>query len=172
MKLALLLVSTLLTMTAANAANYTAQKVTVDGIEVVRLTDASHKTEVSIVPSIGNNAYDMKVNGKAVFWSPYKTLKEFQAKNAHLGNPFLAPWANRIDGDSYYANGKKYTLNADLKNFQYDGNHKPIHGLVLYSHDWKVTQMKADGSGAEVTSKLEFWRNPGWMAQFPFAHNI
>jgi len=156
----------------SQAANYTSEKLTVEGVEVVRLADASHKTEVMIVPSVGNNSYEMKVNGKRVFWSPYNTVAEFKAKPVNLGNPFLAPWANRLEADSFYANGKKYILNPALNSFRYDGNHKPIHGLVMYSPDWKVVSVKASGKGAEVTSRLEFWRHPDWMAQFPFAHNI
>jgi aldose 1-epimerase len=157
---------------SADAANYTAEKLTVDGMEIVRLADAAHKTEVSIVPSVGNTAYEMKVNGKPVFWSPYQSVKQFKDKPVHLGIPFLAPWANRIDGDVYWANGKQYHLNPDLKNFSYDGHRKPIHGLVTFTPDWKVISAKADGNSAETTSRLEFWRNPGWMAQFPFAQNI
>jgi aldose 1-epimerase len=156
----------------SQAANYTAEKLTVDGLEAVRLTDAAHKTEVLVAPSMGNNSYEMKVNGKRVFWNPYNSLAEFKAKPVNLGNPFLAPWANRLDGDSYYANGKKYTLNPALNNFRYDGNKKPIHGLVMFSPEWKVISAKANGKSAEVTSRLEFWKHPDWMAQFPFAHNI
>lgn len=152
--------------------NYVAERTSVDGIEVIHLSDTRHKTEVSIVPSLGNNAYEMKVNGKHILWSPYKSLREFLEKPAQLGNPLLAPWANRIDGDSYWANGRKYTLNPDLKNFRYDANHRPIHGLLVFASEWKVTSLKADDDSASVTSKLEFWRLPDKMAQFPFAHTI
>src|SRR5437762_363227 len=31
---------------------------------------------------------------------------------------------------------------------------------------------KADASSAWVTSRLEFFKQPDWMAQFPFAHTI
>ncbi len=154
------------------AGNYSAERATVDGIEVIRLKDVARKIEVSIAPSLGNNAYEMKVNGKQVLWSPYKSLKEFQEKPVQIGNPLLSPWANRIDGDAYWANGKKYLLNPDLKNFRYDANHKPIHGLVVYAKDWKVTSLKADRGSARVTSRLDFWRHPDWMAQFPFACNL
>ncbi|HUS06611.1 MAG TPA: aldose 1-epimerase [Bryobacteraceae bacterium] len=162
----------LLAATMSNAANYTAEKAIVDGIEVIRLTDQSHKTEVSVAPSLGNNAYEMKVNGKQIFWSPYKTLKELQAKPAQAGNPFLWPWANRLDHEGYFANGKEYRLNPALKNYRADGNGKPIHGLVVYASEWKVTEVKADEQSAKVTSRLEFWRQPDWMQQFPFAHNV
>jgi aldose 1-epimerase len=155
-----------------HTASYSAEEIKIDGIEAVRLTDGAHKTEVTVVPSLGNNAFEMKVNGKNIFWSPYPTLKELMEKPAQFGNPFLAPWANRIDGDAYWANGKKYLLNPELKNFGYDNNHKPIHGLLLLAKEWKVIETKADGHSASVTSRLEFWRRPDWLAQFPFAHNI
>ena len=51
------------------ASRYSAQKVTVDAIEVVRLTDSEKNTVLSVVPSIGNNAYSLQVNGKDVFFS-------------------------------------------------------------------------------------------------------
>ena len=39
------------------AANYSAQKAVVDGIEIVRLADAARHAEVAIAPSLGNLAY-------------------------------------------------------------------------------------------------------------------
>ncbi|HYP05596.1 MAG TPA: aldose 1-epimerase [Bryobacteraceae bacterium] len=154
------------------AANYTAQRMTVDGIEIVRLTDESHKAQVSIVPSVGNNAYEFLVNGKNILWFPQKSLADFKTKPAFSGNPFLAPWANRLDHDGFYANGKHYSLDAGLNNVRRDGAKQPIHGLVTNSSQWKVTAVSADASSAQVTSRLEFWRNPDYMAQFPFAHSI
>ncbi len=162
----------LLVLATLVPSNYSAEKVLVDRIEVVRLRDAAHKTEVSIVPSLGNNAYEMKVNGKNLMWSPYQTLKEFRNKPVQLGNPLLAPWANRIDTDAYWANGKHYRLNPELNNFHYDSNHKPIHGLLAFSDKWTVTDLTADDDSAQATSQLEFWRYPELMAQFPFAHVI
>ncbi len=152
--------------------NYSAERAKLDGIEVIHLRDTARRVEVSIVPSLGNNAYEMKVNGKHVLWSPYRTLKELQEKPVQVGNPLLSPWANRIDGDTYWANGKQYLLNPELKNFRYDNNHKPIHGLVVYAKEWKVTAVRGDSRSASVTSRLEVWRRPDWMAQFPFAYNI
>jgi aldose 1-epimerase len=153
------------------AANYSAQTITVDGIPVVRLSDAAHRTEVFIVPSIGNMAYDMKVNGKPILWSPYEHLAQLKEKPVQVGVPFLAPWANRLSGESYYVNGKKYLLNPELGNYRRDSNQLPIHGLLVFAA-WQVKETKADSSAAEVTSRLEFWRHPAWMAQFPFAHTL
>jgi aldose 1-epimerase len=84
------------------------------------------------------------------------------------GIPLLAPWANRLDGESYLANGWRYFLNSALGNLRYDSNRLPIHGLVLFTDRWEMIRQDA----ASVTSRLEFWRVPEWMAQFPFAHAI
>jgi aldose 1-epimerase len=154
------------------AANYTAEKATRDGIEIVRLADAAHKTEVIVVPSFGNNSVEMKVNGKNIFWFPPATLAEFKAKPVFSANPFLAPWANRLDHEGFYTNGKHYSLDAGLKNFRSDAYKQPIHGLLSYAREWKVVDTRADENKAEVTSRLEFFRYPDYMAQFPFAHTI
>jgi aldose 1-epimerase len=154
------------------ASNYSAQKAVVDGIEVVRLTDTARHTEVAIAPSLGNLAYEFKVNGKNVFWLPYKTLAEMKAKPQFGGIPFLAPWANRLSEDAFFANGKEFRLNPDLGNIRRDQNRNPIHGVLAFSPDWNVTAIEADSDSARVTSRLEFWKHPELMAQFPFAHSI
>jgi len=154
------------------AANYSAQRATQDSVDIVRLTDAEHHIEVSIAPSIGNIAYDMQVNGKPILLRPPGTLPEWKAKPSQAGIPFLAPWANRLDVDSFWANGKNYRLNPDVVNLRRDGNGLAIHGLLLFASDWQVIVLKADDHSAEVTSRLDFWKHPEWMAQFPFAHSI
>jgi len=154
------------------AANYSAQKTVVDGIQVVRLADAARHAEVAIAPSLGNLAYEFKVNGKNAFWLPYATLAEMQAKPEFGGIPFLAPWANRLSEDAFFANGIEYRLNPDLGNIRRDQNRNPIHGLLTFSPDWTVTAVEADSDSASVTSRLEFWKHPEMMAQFPFAHSI
>ena len=148
------------------------RKTVVDGIEVVRLADAARHAEVAIAPSLGNLAYEFNVNGKNVFWLPYRTLGEMKARPQFGGIPFLAPWANRLSEDAFFANGKKYRLNRDLGNITGDQNRNPIHGLLTFSADWKVTAVNADADSASMTSRLEFWKHPEMMAQFPFAHAI
>jgi aldose 1-epimerase len=156
----------------SQAANYSARRTVVDGIEVVVLGDQAHDTAVSIVPSIGNLAYEMKVRGKNALWVPFSSLSEMKSKPALCGVPFLAPWANRIDQDAFHANGKKYLLNRDLGNLRLDGNKLPIHGLLMFSPHWKIVKLEADERSARVTSRLEYARHPQLMAQFPFAHTI
>jgi aldose 1-epimerase len=150
------ILSLLLMPLMMQAGNYSAQRVMIEGFEVIQLKDSAHKIEVSVVPSLGNNAYEIKANGKHVLWSPYQNLKESADKPVQLGNPLLAPWANRIQGDGYWANGRRYLLNPELRNFRYDSNKNPIHGLLVYAREWKVIRVQADGRSASVTSRLEF----------------
>jgi aldose 1-epimerase len=153
------------------AENYTAQKLVVDSIDTIRLTDSAHGIAVSICPSIGNIAYDIRAHGQPILLSPPK-LGEWKQNPSQAGVPFLAPWANRLDADAYWANGKRYLLNPDAVEIRRDGNGLPIHGLLLYASAWEVAKLHADTQAAQLTCRLEFWKHPEWMAQFPFAHSI
>ncbi len=154
------------------AETYSARTLNVDSIEIVRLSDPAHGIEVSICPSIGNIAYDIRVNGRPILMPPPVSLPDWRQKPLQAGNPFLAPWANRLDGDAYWANGKRYRLNPEVAAIRWDANGLPIHGLLLFASAWQVTRLNANQQAAEVTSTLEFWKHPEWMAQFPFAHTI
>jgi len=156
----------------AQAANYSAEKLTVDGVDIVRLSDTAHHIQVSICPSAGNIAYDLRVNSQPILMGPAGKLADWKAKPEQLGIPFLAPWANRMDPDSFWANGRKYSLNPGAADLRRDPNGLAIHGLLLFASDWQVIKLHADAQGAESVSRLEFWRHPEWMAQFPFAHTI
>jgi aldose 1-epimerase len=150
---------------------YAAEKLTVGGVETIRLTDAAHHTELSICPSVGNIAYDLRINAQPILVSPID-FAGWKAKPGQLGIPFLAPWANRMDPDAFWANGREYKLNPAAVNLRRDPNGLAIHGLLLFAADWKPIALHANADSAEYTARLEFWRHPGWMAQFPFAHAI
>jgi aldose 1-epimerase len=152
----------------ASAQNYTAKQITEQDVPIVRLTDAAHGVEVSVMPSAGNRAYEMKVHGKNILYTAATDLAQYQKRPPLDGVPFLAPWANRISEPGFWANGKKYQFNLTLGNVSARG--LPIHGVLVTSQYWKVTEVAADGQSAHVTSKLEFWRYPELMAQWPFAH--
>jgi aldose 1-epimerase len=140
--------------------------------DVVRLEDARRQTVVSIAPSIGNAAFEMKVKGKDVLRFPYASAAEYLKARAVSGIPFLAPWANRLDEPAFYANGKKYIFNLGLGNVSPGSDNHPSHGFLTRASQWEVTDLKADANAAWVTSRLDFYRQPDWMAQFPFAHTI
>lgn len=154
------------------AANYTARQTLVDGIAVVELHDAAQRTQVSIAPSVGNMAYQIQVAGKNILWFPYHSPAEVRDNPQLCAVPFLGPWANRLDEDAFWANGKRYVLNPALGNLRRDNHQKPIHGILSFSPAWVLIAAAADGHSAWATSRLEFWKHPEMMAQFPFAHTI
>lgn len=137
--------------------------------DVVRLRDDRTQTAVSIVSSVGNVAFDMTVRGAQVLRFPYASVDEFRKTPRLSGIPLLAPWANRLDELGFFANGRRYTFNTELGNVR---GPRPIHGLVASARQWRVLEVASDSNGARVTSRLEFYREPAWMAQFPFAHTI
>lgn len=143
---------------------------TVEGHSTYHLMDAQRHMDVGIVPDIGNHAYEFTVNGKSVF-VPVASLNEAVQKHSFAwGIPFLAPWANRIAGDAYYFEGKKYLLNPDLGNLRRDNFQQAIHGLLVFDSHWQVVNTGAeDATGAWITSRMEFYKYPDLMAQFPFA---
>jgi aldose 1-epimerase len=154
------------------SSNYLSRQVKVDGIDVVQLVDSTHSTQLSLAPSIGNMAYEWLVRNRNFLYFPFTSPAELQRAPKLCGVPFLGPWANRIAGDAYWANGKHYLLNPELGNLRRDGNQYPIHGLLNFSSAWKLVESKADDTAAWSTSRLEFWKYPDLMAQFPFPHTL
>ena len=101
---------------------------------------------------------------------PVASIDEFRAKPAGLpGIPLLAPWANRLDEQAFYANGKRYPFDMELGNVN---GAIPIHGFMTRTDQWQVVEAKADGKAAWVTSRLDTYKQPAWMKQWPFAHTI
>jgi aldose 1-epimerase len=147
----------------AAAQRYTAKQ---DG-DVITLVDTATKMNVAVVASMGK-AWQIQVNGQnLVRTSP--SLESFLANSGLNGMPLLAPFANRLDETAFYANGKKYNFDLGLGNVR---GPIPGTGFVNGSKDWHLVEFKADAKSAWVTCRLDFYRIPQYMKQFPFAHTI
>ena len=112
------------------------------------------RTVVAIAPSAGNLTRTMTVNGHNLL--------------GPLGIPFLAPWANRLDEQAFYANGKRYA-------FEHGSRQRARRASrFTVSSAPRVGGGRGEGrrGAAWVTSRLDFFKQPDWMAQFPFAHTI
>lgn len=151
--------------TTASAQSYSARR---NG-DVVQLEDAKTQTIVSIIPSVGNIVFEMKVKGHNVLHWPYASVDEFKSRPGMSGIPFLGPWANRLDDQAFYANGRKYAFDMALGNVR---GAIPIHGFLTTTDQWHIVEVRADATSAWLTSKLEVYRQPQWMKQWPFAHTI
>jgi aldose 1-epimerase len=137
--------------------------------DVVQLEDTTHQTVVSIVPSVGNQAIEMKIKGHNVFRWTYGSVADFRAKPGMAGVPLLAPWADILDEQAFYANGRRYAFDMELGNVR---GVRPGHGFLRTATQWQITDLRADAQSAWVTSRLDVFREPAWMKQFPFAHRL
>jgi aldose 1-epimerase len=137
--------------------------------DVVTLSDAE-RTLVVRVLTTASNAYQMTVKGEDVIRRTWNTLDEIRGRMGLNGVPLLWPYANRLDEQAFYANGQKYSFDPGLGNTGRGAI--PIHGFVTGADAWKVVETKADTKSAWATMKLDFFRNPRYMKQFPFAHTL
>jgi aldose 1-epimerase len=154
-----------LTTLPVTAQRYAARR---DG-DIIHLTDTGTDTRVSIAPSIGNIAFRMTVKGHDVLRWPHVDMAAFKAGPNQTGIPFMGPWINRLDEQAFYANGKRFAFDMSLGNIR---GTIPIHGFLTSISEWRLVSVDASRNGATVTSRLEFFRQPSWMKQWPFAHTI
>jgi aldose 1-epimerase len=158
-------IALLLAAAPAQAQRYTA----VQQGDVVTLADRTADVVVTIVPSVGNIAVEMKVKGHNVLRYPQGSVAGFKARPGATGIPFMGPWANRLDEPAFYANGRRHGFDMELGNVR---GAVPIHGFVTTTSLWRVTAVVATPSTASVTSRLDFYKQPAWMRQWPYAHTI
>jgi aldose 1-epimerase len=164
--LALACLTVTATTSPASAQQYTAAQ---NG-DLIQLADTRSQTVVSIITSVGNIAYEMNVKGQNILRFPFATVDAFRAKPTGLhGIPLLAPWANRLDEQAFYANGARYAFDMQLGNVT---GEIPIHGFMSRTDQWQVIEVKSDGTSAWVISRLDAYKRPAWMKQWPFAHTI
>jgi len=135
----------------------------------VQIEDKASRTVVSIITSVGNMAYEMRVNGHNILRFPFASIDDFRARPARVGIPLLAPWGNRLDEQAFHANGRRFAFDMSLGNIT---GAIPIHGFMSLTDQWQVVELKHDDTAAWLTSRLDVYKQPAWMRQWPFAHTI
>jgi len=151
--------------------NYTTEESTDAGVAVVHLRDAARGALLTVAPSLGNRAIELKVHGKDLLYFPAKSAAAFRKEGAKQlnGIPFLGPWANRLAGGGFWAGDVWYPFRSGIGPLRLDPNGIAIHGMLVASAYWEVTDVGADEHSAHVTSRLPFWKYPELMANWPFA---
>ena len=148
----------------AAAQRYTAKQ---DG-DVIELADMpTAQMNVSVVWSM-TDAWRIQVKGKDLVGTSWRSADQ-QARPGFNGMPLLAPFAIRLDETAFYANGKKYNFDLELPTCACAS---PAPGWSDLSRAWQLLEHKADGKAAWVTCKLDFYKNPQYMKQFPFVDTM
>jgi aldose 1-epimerase len=135
--------------------------------DIVTLRDAREDITVSVLTPV-SNAYEMVVKGQQLIRKNFASMDALRKAPGLNGIPLLWPFANRLDEQAFYANGTKYAFDTGLGNTGRGAI--PIHGYLTNAKEWKVVEARADNAAAWVTSRLEFYRYPSYIGQFPFAH--
>ena len=83
-------------------------------------------------------------------------IGEFQKRPRFSGVPFLAPWADLLNEQAFWANGKRYQFNMGLGNVR--GN-MPIHGLLVNSpigksRKWRRTTVRRTSRAASDSGNI------------------
>lgn len=153
-------------------AAYLAETIREEGLDLLRLRDTDRNLQVTIAPGAGNNALEFSLRGQNYMYTGGLSAAAVRERRRLCGNPLLAPWANRLLPSSFPAEGRTYQLQEGIGNLRKDGNGLPIHGLLAFSDAWEVISLEALEDRAEAVCRLEFWRHPAMMAQWPFAHTL
>jgi aldose 1-epimerase len=85
-----------------------------------------------IAPDIGNTLYSLVYKNQERLYFPF-TLDEYQSSSKLAGNPFMHPWANRLEDDFITIKNTKHKFPNAVKNSIYrDANQLPQHKAVCH----------------------------------------
>jgi galactose mutarotase-like enzyme len=143
---------------------------TVEG-HAVRVLRSPAGLEAAFAPGVGMVGYSLRHEGEELL-GQRGGLAKYAKTGSSMGIPLLHPWANRLDGLEYEAEGIPVRLDPDRSPVRLDPNGLPIHGLVTASRFWEVTGADADTEAAMLSARLPFADHPELLAGFPFPHEL
>lgn len=126
-----------------------------------------------IVVNIGNTLFQLSKNidNKNQLYFPY-SLEDYNISTKLAGNPFMHPWANRLEDDSILINNKKHYFPKNQQHLLYrDANNLPLHGLLLGSGNWKTIEIFNDENQCYHVAAYDF-EDENMLQIFPFRHRI
>jgi aldose 1-epimerase len=95
-------------------------------------------------------------------------LDAYVGRGAVFGIPLLYPWANRLGGWSYEANGRRVELDRESPLLHGDEHCLPIHGALAAASSWRLI----DRGSSSLTAELDFGAHPDLLAVFPYPHRL
>ncbi len=137
--------------------------------EIIELKNNSISAKVLV--NIGNTLYSFRFNGDEKMYFPFSFI-EYKNNSKLAGNPFMHPWANRLEGEYIQVENQKYHFPEQHKHLLYrDGNNLPLHGLLLKSDKWKTLEIFESEQTCHHVAELVF-DDENMLAIFPFKHKI
>jgi len=153
-------------------AAFSAEETTYDGYAAVRLATPDGSLAATFAPRIGMIGCSLEHDGEELL-GQRGGLARYESEGSTMGIPLLHPWANRLAGFEYTAEGQHVTLDRNSPLLHVDGQTGlPIHGVLAASPHWEdvSTSGDGDGDGAALEARLDFGAHPDLLAAFPFPH--
>ncbi len=126
-------------------------------------------TSFTVVPDLGLLGTSLRVGRREYLDLADGPLRVLGGHTAGL--PLLAPWANRIGGDSYRV-GRRTVELADAPGLHREGHGLPIHGTMIGRPGWVADRVSAGGGEARLSAMFDSGADPEVMASFPFPHRL
>ncbi|HMV15010.1 MAG TPA: aldose 1-epimerase [Chitinophagales bacterium] len=137
--------------------------------EIITLANVHHTAKV--VVNIGNSLFSYTKNRLEYLHFPFD-LQEYANNDKLAGNPFMHPWANRLESNCIRVENLQYNFPIQQQHLLYrDGNQLPLHGLLLKSNKWKTITTQASASQCKHVAAYIF-DGEDELSIFPFLHNI
>ncbi len=134
-------------------------------MHIVTLRDPSAPVAARFVPDGGMIGISLSDDGVELL-GQRRGLDAYLEAGKTMGIPILYPWANRLGGNTYTAEGVTVRLEPGENGVRADPNGLPIHGTLAAYPGWRVTA-ETDN---ELTAELDFGADPRLLAGFPFPH--
>jgi aldose 1-epimerase len=134
---------------------------------VAAVTLSSGELQATFVPEMNLLGASLRLGGEEFLALPggigaYRRVRT-------TGLPLLAPWANRLSGRAYRADGVRVDL--DGLELYTDPNGLPIHGTMSARHPWEVRAVSTGGRVARLRAGFEYAAGE-LLAGFPFPHRL
>src|SRR5215207_1747717 len=130
-----------------------------------------HDLRVAFEPGLGMVGYSLEHRGEELL-GQRGGLAAYRDRGSTFGIPLLHPWANRLSGVEYEADGRAVELSPERSPVRLDGNGLPIHGLLAACPYWQVVDRGADEDRTGLVARLDFGAHPELLAAFPFPHEL
>src|SRR3954463_3900972 len=142
---------------------------TLEGFETVTLS--AGELEASFAPGLGMAGVSLRHGGEELL-DRRAGLSAYAERGAVMGIPILHPWANRLSGFEYVADGRTVRLPDGPPLVRCEEHGLPIHGLLSGSPHWRVRARPTDRDRARLSATLAFDAQPDLLGAFPFPHTL
>src|SRR4051812_10521711 len=129
------------------------------------------RARASFTPGLGMAGVSLRHGGEELL-DRRAGLSAYAERGAVMGIPILHPWANRLSGFEYAADGRAVRLPDGPPLVRCEEHGLPIHGLLGGSPHWRLRSVAAEGDRARLAAELAFDAHPELLAAFPFPHTL